>query len=422
MNEWNYFNGIPDFHPIADANNLYEAFKVARKGSHWKTQVQRFRWDVGTEIGRLQKELDNSQHGMDGAYKLSPYSKFIVNERGKTRAITALSMRDRVVKHCLNDEFLIPHIRPNLIYDNGASLKGKGVSFSRNRIVAHLQKFYRETGSNDGYIMTMDFSGYYDNIDHERAKEMIRKYESDPFAVFLTDQAFDSYRVDVSYMNDAEYEEALHSKFSMVEYRKEHLHEDRGEKFLRKSLSVGDQTSQITAIAFPTQIDKVVKIVCACHYYGRYMDDLYVIAKTREELLVVKERIEAAAKYLRIIVNPRKTKITKLSRTFTFLQFKYYLRENGYVVVRINPKTVTRMRRKLKKLYTLVSNGDARMIKVEEMFRSWIGNFGKVMSRQQRDGLILLYRNLFGNGLDKWFETRRFIAKGDDVYAEGDNP
>lgn len=409
MNNWDYFDDIPDYHPIADANNLYEAFKAARKGSHWKTQVQRFRWNVGTEIGKLQRELHDLQTGGRKPYELSAYSKFPVNERGKTRAITALSMRDRVVKHTLNDLYLIPHIRPHLIYDNGASLEEKGVSFTRNRLVAHLESYFREYGTNDGYIMTMDFSGYYDNIDHELAKKMIRKYEPDKFARLLTEQAYDSYRIDVSFMNDEEYAQAVKTKFSMVEYRKEHINENRGKKFLNKSLSVGDQTSQITAISFPTPIDNTVKIIYRQKYYARYMDDLYVIARTKEELEGVRKGIQAVAEDLKIIINPRKTKITKLCRSFTFLQFKYYLAENGHVVIRINPKSVTRMKRKLKKLRGLVDSGKARKEKVDVMFCSWIGEYGPKMSGIQKKGIIELYRKLFGGGLDEWMKTRKLL-------------
>lgn len=409
MNNWDYFDNMPVYHPIADANNLYEAFKAARKGSHWKTQVQRFRWNVGTEIGRLQSELHDLLTGGRKPYKLSSYSKFLVQERGKTRAITALCMRDRVVKHTLNDLYLIPHIRPHLVYDNGASLKGKGVSFTRSRLVAHLESYFRETGSNDGYIMTMDFSGYYDNIDHNCAKEMIARYEQDSFARLLTEQAYDSYRVDVSYMTDEEYKQALNSKFSMVEYRKEHINENRGLKYLNKSLSVGDQTSQITAIAFPTPIDNTVKIIHGQKYYARYMDDLYVIAKTREELEKVRKDIQTVAEDLKIIINPRKTKITKLSRTFVFLQFKYYLAENGHVVIRINPKSVTRMRRKLKKLRGLVDAGKARKEKVDMMFCPWVAEYGPMMSKKQRGNLIALYRELFKGGMDKWLKERKLL-------------
>lgn len=402
MYEWTYFEDESrfTFHPIADADNLYDAFQKARKGSHWKGQVQRFRWDTLLYIRRLQKELDALEKGKDGAYELSPYSRFLVNERGKTRAITALSIRDRVVKHALNDLYLLPHFKPHLIYDNGASLPGKGVSFTRKRLIAHLEQFYKQTGSNDGYIMTMDFGGYYDNIDHATAMQMIRKYEPDSFARRLAWQAYDSYKVDVSYMTAEEYEQAQHTKFSTVEYRKERRTDEEltGEKFLHKSLSVGDQTSQITAIAFPTPIDNLVKIVNGFKFYARYMDDFYIIAKTKAELLEIRDKIYEMARRLKLFINVRKTHITPLRKTFRFLQFKYFLTDSGHVVVRINPKTVTRMRQKLKKLRRL----SVSLAKVSAMFQSWIKGFCPYMSKRQCDGVIDLYKNLFGHGLDNW--------------------
>lgn len=404
MYNWNYFENISEVHPIADANNLYDAFYKARKGSQWKGQVQRFRWNLLSEIRKLQKELNNFKENKEGAYQLSPYSEFLVNERGKVRGITALGIRDRVVKHVLNDIFLLPHIRSHLIYDNGASLEGKGVSFTRNRLLAHLESFYRETGSNDGYILTMDFSGYYDNIDHEKAMEMIYKYEPDEAAQRLVKQAYDSYAVDVSYMDDAEFEKAKHERFSTVEYR-DGNHEKRGEKFLHKSLSVGDQTSQITAVAFATPIDTLIKTVNGVKYYARYMDDIYVIARTKEELIDLKDQICEKAKELKLFINPKKTKISKIDRPFTFLQFKYHLESNGHVVIRINPKTVTRMRRKLKKLYHL----GTRQEKVESLFQSWIGNFHIYMSNKQIINMMTLYKDLFGGGLDQWMKTKHIV-------------
>ena len=408
MYEWNFFDDIPEFHPIADANTLYDAFQKSRKGSHWKGKVQKFRWNEMSEIRKLQKELVNYQNDMAGAYKLSPYSKFEVNERGKIRAITALDIRDRVVKHALNDVMLLPKIRPHLIYDNGASLEGRGVSFTRKRLIAHLESYYRETGSNKGYIMIMDFSGYYDNIDHEEAMSMIRKYVPDAFARKLVWQAYDSYKIDVSFMTDEEFEKAKHSKFSMVEYRRENRQESEltGQKFLHRSLSVGDQTSQITAISFPTPLDNLVKIVNGCKYYARYMDDIYIIGQSLEELRDIEQQIYAKAKELKLIVNPRKTRVMKLSRTFTFLQFKYFLCDNGHVVVRINPKTVHRMRKKLKKLKVLVDNGDVRFIKVENLFKSWIATYSRYMSKKQLSNMIALYQCLFGGGLNKWMSKR----------------
>ena len=367
MTNWDFYENIPDFHPIADANNIFAGFKKTRQSSAWKTSVQRFRWNKVREVRKLQIGLDNMQHERKGAYELSPYSCFNVNERGKTRAITALGVSDRTVKNVLNVEYLLPHIRPHLIYDNGASLEGRGVSLTRRRLQAHLEGFYRETRSNEGYILTVDFSGYYDNIDHSEAMRIVEKYEDDEFARMLVKQAINSYKIDVSYMSDKEFEEAKTSKFSTVEYRNQR-HTDnelRGEKFLHKSLSVGDPTSQVIAITFPTEIDNLVKVVYSIKWYGRYMDDFYIIAKTKEELQFILSKIMNVADKLKIIINPKKTKIQKLSQTFTFLQFKYYLSETGHVVTRINPKTVTRMRHRLKKLHKLLLKCKVSLSKIE---------------------------------------------------------
>lgn len=407
MTNWDYFGDLPEHHPIADADNLYDAFKAARKGSHWKGQVQSFRWNVLREIGKLQNELELYRKDEEGGYQLSEYSRFLVMERGKTRAITALKMRDRVAKHVLNDLYLIPHIRPHLIYDNGASLEGKGVSFTRGRLVAHLEKFFRETGSNEGYIMTLDFSGYYDNIDHDVVLRMIEKYEPDPFARKLAKQAVDSYAIDVSFMTDGQYRVAKKVKFSTVEYRKAgHDKCHLGDKFLRRSLSVGDQTSQIAAIAFATPIDQLIKTVCGCHYYGRYMDDFYIIARTKDELMRLLKKIRFVSQQMRMFLNERKIHIQKLGSAFTFMQYRYYLRPNGHVVVRINPRTVTRTRRRLCRLHNRVIDGRTRLVRVEEMFRGWIANYYRMLSNKQRTRLIELYRSLFGGGLDQWMKLR----------------
>lgn len=58
----------------------------------------------------------------------------------------------------------MPILSGNLIYDNGASLEGKGISFAVKRCAVHLHEFYRETGGNDGYILLIDYRAFFDNI------------------------------------------------------------------------------------------------------------------------------------------------------------------------------------------------------------------------------------------------------------------
>lgn len=53
---------------------------------------------------------------------------------------------------------------------------GKGVSFFRKRLETHPHKFYRENKSNEGYILIMDFSNYYGNINHKKCLELFKEY------------------------------------------------------------------------------------------------------------------------------------------------------------------------------------------------------------------------------------------------------
>jgi len=107
---------------MTDANNLYKAYKASIKGSKWKESSQNYSIDF---LILLQDELETQ------TYKPSQESTFTLHERGKIHPITCIQPRDRIVRHVLCDDVLMPEIRRRLIYDNGSSIKGKGLDFTR---------------------------------------------------------------------------------------------------------------------------------------------------------------------------------------------------------------------------------------------------------------------------------------------------
>ncbi len=66
------------------------------------------------------------------------------------------------------------------------------------------------------------------------------------------------------------------------------------------------------------------------------------------------------------------------------------------MIKRINPQRVTAQRRKLKKLAVKVADGEIEYGNVDNMFKSWMGSFYKLMSKRQRENLIELFEDLFG--------------------------
>lgn len=380
---------------IADLNVLYDAFRASLKGSAWKEEPQKFEMDFLSEIVKLKQELETRE------YKTMPGSEFTLNERGKIRHIHGGRMRDRVVRHALCDTVLDKALQPYLIHNNSASQKGKGVSFARKMFERDLHNYWLQHRTNDGYVGFVDFSKFYDNIRHDKAKEMVSA-KIDEFSGWLFGQIVDTFRIDVSYMDDEEYAGCMNKRFDSVKYY-ESIPEGlrTGQRFMAKSVDIGDQVSQDIGIFYPVQIDNYAKIVRGVKMYGRYMDDIYIIGETKEYVESVIQGIAEQAHSLGIFINERKTRIAKLSRTFKYLQVKYSLLDSGKVIKRISSKSVTREQRKLKAYKRLLDKGNIEYGAIEQAYKSWMGSHVPIMSKKQVKNMKQLYRELFGKE-PKW--------------------
>lgn len=378
---------------LTDLNCLYDAFIASMKGSAWKEEPQRFEIDFLSEIVRLKHEID------DRTYRTSPGMEFELNERGKIRHIHGARMRDRVVRHALCDQELSAALRPFLIYNNGASQKGKGLTFAREMFARDLHNYWLEYRTNEGYIGFVDLSKFYDNIRHDRIREMVLPLLSDD-AAWLLDHIISTFEIDVSYMSDDEYSRCMDEKFNSVWYYENiPIAARTGEKFMAKSVDIGDQVSQDIGIFFPTRLDNYAKIVRGIKRYGRYMDDIYIICQDKEELKSVIAGITEQATEMGMFINTKKTRVVKLSDTYKFLQVKYSLTSSGKVVKRINPTSVTRERRRLKTYKTLMEKGRMTYEDIEQSAKSWMGDYYRLMSKKQIEHMKALYSALFGKEL-----------------------
>ena len=137
-----------------------------------------------------------------------------------------------------------------------------------------------------------------------------------------------------------------------------------------KSMGIGSQVSQIAGLLYPTKIDNYCKIVKGLKYYGRYMDDIYIIHPDKKFLQELLKELNEMCKNLGLFINPHKTQIIKLSKGFTFLKVNYNYTETGRIITRINKKTIARMRRKLKKLFKKLKNKEITMEDIDISFNS----------------------------------------------------
>lgn len=351
-----------------DANKIYEAGTKAIQGAPFKYQSQLFEMNHLIETAQILKDLK------EWKYKPVAGKKFTINERGKIRHITSNNMVDKTINHLLCDNVLSPAISPYLIYDNGASQKNRGVAFHRKRFETHLHQYYRKYKSNEGYILLIDFSGYYASIPHnlclENIKHFLRKTnkEEAQITMWILKNIFDVFNIDNK--------------------------NGRG-------VDIGSQPSQNIGISYPSRIDNYIKIVRGCKYYGRYTDDSYIIHQDKEFLKQILKEIKIISNELGLIVNDRKTRIAKLSQQFKVLQINYSLTSTGRIIKKINPKSLTRERRKLKAYKRLFDKGKMKKGDIENSFKSWMAGNYKKMSIQQISNMSQLYYDLFKE-VPKW--------------------
>lgn len=400
---------------LSDMNALYEAFKASVRGSKWKRDSQLFGINVLPNLASLKREVENR------TYSTEKGTEFKHNERGKIRHIHGASVRDRTIRHCLCDNILGPNLARYLIHNNGASQKGKGLAFTRQQFERDLHNFWLKYRDNDGYVGFLDLSKFYDNIRHDEIRKSIMpKIPED--SRWLFDKIIKHFEVDVSYMSDEEFSRCLDKKFNSVEYYETiKKWQKTGEKFMKKSVEIGDQVSQDIGVFFPTPLDNYAKIVRSQKWYGRYMDDIYLICRTKEEVQSVFAGIKEQAEKIGLYINDNKTRIVKLSSVYKFLQIKYTLTETGKVIKRVNPANVTRERRKIKAYKRLLDNKRMSYNNIEQSVKSWIGSYAKIMSKKQIQNMKALYEKLFGKELSwkrqsnsktkrKWLLSRTAIA------------
>ena len=352
------------FSALADINSILSAVRKLERSSGWKTGVQRITTD------RLRFAISLRRQILTGTYRQQEENIFTVSERGHRRLIRALAPADMVLQHDLCDSVLIPALRKYLIYDNGASVKWKGMAFTRARLVRHLGEYCRHYGS-EGFILQTDFAKFFDNIPHDRLVDAIDDKVRSPEIRSLLYMLLSRYAPDVSY-TETDFDKV---PFDSLKDSAVPPEEKTGRCILRRGIGIGAPISQVAGVFYPTPIDNYCKCVRGCKYYGRYMDDIYILHHDRSFLLSVLDGIRSQAHALGLFISERKTHIIPLRQGFTFCKIRYSFTPSGRLLMRPVRETFTRERRRLKRLYQLALCGKISITDYRDLYHSWRSNW-----------------------------------------------
>ena len=316
---------MTDFEKVLDFNNMYRAFRKARCGKGYKKSSARFNLAALDGVNTLISQLRNK------TYRISDYTEFKVYEP-KERVIQTTSFKDKVVQHCLCDNVIMPRLQRVFIYDNCAGQKGKGTLFGLDRLSQQMQQFYRKYGMN-GYILKCDVTKFFYSIAHDRLKDIVNyHFGHDPDICWLCNLFIDSTP--------------------------------------GKGIPLGNQINQGFALLYLDGMDKLIKCELGIEYYGRYMDDFYLIHPSKDYLKYCLEVIAAYLETLNLTLNG-KTQVFPFKNGVSYLGFHTYITAGGAVIRRLKNQNKRNARKKFVRMAKLVAEGELPEKKFQASYGAW---------------------------------------------------
>ena len=212
-----------DIEALADWGNLYLALWKAARGKRRRPDVQDFLADHERRLARLREQI------LNGRLLLDRYRCFRIRDP-KPRDIVAVSFELRVLHHAIMN-LIGENLERSQIHNSYACLPVRGV----HAAVLQVQKKLRRAE----WYVKIDIEKYFENIDHRRLLERLRRrFKGERFLALLGD-------IIASY-----------------------------ETRPRKGLPIGSLTSQYFANFFQEPIDRFIERLPETRGYVRYMDDM----------------------------------------------------------------------------------------------------------------------------------------------------
>jgi len=291
--------------------SLYESYRRCRLSKRDKREVLLFEKDFSKNLCALYYDLHYRR------YELSGYHEFRIYDP-KERVIQAISFRDRIVQHALVDNYLMPLLRRQFVFDNVACQKGKGVYFAHRRMKLFLEEIKKYENPQQGYFVKADVHKFFESIDHMVLKEKLFRLVKDKDIYDLLVKIIDSF----------------------------HKETDKG-------LPMGNQSSQCFALLYLSSLDHLLKEKEKVRFYLRYMDDMILFVDSKEEARKCLSLIESELENVRLSLNPKST-IYPFKEGFEMIGWRYRIRKNK-TRVRLRRSSSKRIRLKRKQGLSLES-------------------------------------------------------------------
>ncbi len=293
--------------------NIYNAYIDCRKKKRNTANALKFELQLEDNLWSLVYDLQQK------IYQPGRSVCFAVKEP-TIREVFAADFKDRVVHH-LFVRAIEPYVERLFIYDNYACRKGKGTLFGMHR----MQKFIRQIqnqdprGYKDWWYLKADIAGFFMHIDQDILYRLV-KIHIRRMAVSSQQKRELLWLAQLFIYHDPTQNFVVKGKrslLSLVPRQKSLFFSEE-----KQGLPIGNLTSQFFANIYLNELDQFVKRTLRCKFYGRYVDDFFLIDKDKKQIMQWKGEIEKFLyDALCAQLHPRKFTIQRLNYGIDFVGF-----------------------------------------------------------------------------------------------------
>ena len=283
------------FSQICTMENLRKAHKNAKKGKGWYKEVKEVDAHLEDYLKRLQTNL------IEHRYHTSHYISFKKKEDNKERDIYKLPYYpDRICQWAIL-QVIEPYLIKHFTKDTYSAIPKRG----SQPIIDQLRGYWKIKKDKQGkviskkwipsvmvsdpegtkYCLKMDVRKYYPSLVHDVLKAKYRKIFKDEELLWLLDEIIDSISTFPATDENFELLEMLGVAVEVVEYNDELYFNGVG-------IPIGNYLSQYSGNFNLSCLDHWLKEQKGVKYYYRYMDDMVILASSKEELHKLKREID----------------------------------------------------------------------------------------------------------------------------------
>jgi hypothetical protein len=300
------------YEKIYDMDNLRLAHRNARKNKAYYKEVQMINENEDIYLKQIQNML------ISKTYETSRYEVFKKWDRTKEREIYKLPYYpDRIVQWAVM-LVIEPILVKKLVMDTYSAIPNKGIHVGLDRVKKSLRD-----KENTQYCLKFDIHHYYPSINHQILKDKYRKIFKDKDLLWLLDEIIDSTE----------------------------MSKDTG-------IPIGNYISQWSANIYLSDFDHWLKETKQCKYVFRYMDDVVILSKSKDELYTLLNDIKVYLSELKLDLKGNYQIFPVDSRGIDFLGYRMFrhftlLRKSTCKNLKRKSNTI---KKKLRKGYKLTSS------------------------------------------------------------------